>query len=299
MRRTVWEKNMKMIKDHNGEDGLGKNGFTMEMNEFGDMTEKELKKMLSGFQIQTHNKGENIRKRAASGVALPEYLDWRKDLPEFVDWQKKGYVTSVRHQRDCGSCWAFAATGAIEGQIFKKTGNLTRLSVQNLIDCSKPYGNDGCEGGTTNDAFQYVLYNGGLEAEATYPYERKEGPCRYDPKNLSAKIKEIVALPRGEDVLMDAVATKGPIATGINVLYPSFYFYKTGIYHEPNCNPNIINHAVLVVGYGYEVNETHVEKYWRIRNSWGKGWGLRGYMKIAKDWNNHCGISSYAQYPIV
>lgn len=63
--------------------------------------------------------------------------------------------------------------GAIEGQMFKKTGNLTRLSVQNLVDCSKPHGNNGCDWGDPYIAYEYVLHNGGVEAEATYPYEGK------------------------------------------------------------------------------------------------------------------------------
>ncbi|OBS81950.1 hypothetical protein A6R68_24060, partial [Neotoma lepida] len=329
MRRTVWEKNMKIIKDHNGENGLGKNGYTMGMNDFGDMvsvtwiashcvplsalhgvfyftiiyiiffkTDEEFKDMMIDIPIQPHNNRKGIWKRAVGGGGLPTFVDWRKDLPKFVDWQKKGYVTSVQNQGKCGACWAFAVTGAIEGQMFKKTGKLTPLSVQNLVDCSKPHGNNGCASGTTYNAFQYVLHNGGVEAEATYPYERKEGPCRYDPKNSAAKIKLFVALPMSEDILMDAVATKGPIVAGMHAVNSSFLFYKTGIYHEPKCSSYIINHAVLVVGYGVEGNEMHGESYWMIKNSWGKKWGLRGYMKLAKDWNNHCAIASYAQYPI-
>ncbi|XP_059118213.1 cathepsin Q-like isoform X1 [Peromyscus eremicus] len=299
MRRAVWEKNLKIIKDHNGENGLGKNGFTMEMNEFGDMTGEEFKDMMVNIPVPPHNKWKSLWKRSVGYGGLPKFVDWRKDLPEFVNWRKEGYVTSVRKQGKCGSCWAFAVTGAIEGQMYHKTGKLTPLSVQNLVDCSKPHGNNGCDWGNTYNAFQYVLHNGGVEAEATYPYEGKEGPCRYDPRNSAAKIKEFVALPEGEDILMDAVATKGPIAAGIDAFHDSFLFYKKGIYHEPNCNIYVVNHAVLVVGYGHEENETYSESYWLIKNSWGKKWGLKGYMKLAKDWNNHCQISSYAQYPIV
>ncbi|XP_076429642.1 cathepsin R-like isoform X2 [Peromyscus maniculatus bairdii] len=257
MRRTVWEKNLKIIKDHNGENGLGKNGFTMEMNGFGDMTDEEFRKMMIDFPVRAHPRQEkkSIQKRYAGVV-----------LPKFVDWRKKGYVTPVRNQGNCNSCWAFSVIGAIEAQIIWQLNKLTPLSVQNLVDCSKPQGNNGCVSGDTYNAFQYVLHNGGLEAEATYPYEGKEGQCRYNPKNSIAEITGFVSLPES-------------------------------IHHEPNCSSNSLTHGVLVVGYGYEGNEMDGYHYWLIKNSWGKQWGRKGYMKIAKDWNNHCGIASYAYYP--
>ncbi|XP_028749500.1 cathepsin J-like isoform X1 [Peromyscus leucopus] len=284
-KRAVWEKNMKMIKMHNDEKGLGKHGFTMEMNAFGDMTAKEYRKLMTDIPVPAAMTVKNVQKPLAS------------EFPSFVDWREKGYVTPVRNQGNCGSCWAFAATGAIEGQMFWKTGNLTLLSVQNLVDCSKPQGNNGCSNGTAYNAYKYVLDNKGLEAEATYPYEAKEGPCRYHPENSSAYIVDFVSLPANEDYLLIAVANIGPISAAVDASHDSFRFYKGGIYHEPNCSSYSVNHAVLVVGYGSEGNEKDGESYWLIKNSWGDEWGIEGYMKIAKDRNNHCAIASYAAYP--
>nr|XP_048303511.1 cathepsin R-like [Myodes glareolus] len=289
LKRAVWEKNLKFIKHHNRENALGKNGYTMRMNAFGDMTDEEFKNTLIKFPARTHNKGKSIWKRDVGDVAFPK----------FVDWRKKGYVTPVRKQGNCSSCWAFSVIGAIEAQVIWKIGKLTPLSVQNLVDCSKPQGNNGCLSGDTYNAFQYVLHNGGLEAEATYPYEGKEGPCRYNPKNSIADITGFVSLPESEDVLMVAVATIGPISVGIDASHNSFRFYEKGIYHEPNCSSSTTSHGVLVVGYGFKGNETDGKKYWTIKNSWGTKWGKKGYMKIAKDQNNHCGIASYAHYPTV
>ncbi|XP_021071348.1 LOW QUALITY PROTEIN: cathepsin Q-like [Mus pahari] len=286
LKRAVWEENVKRIKLHNRENALGKNSYTMEINDFADMTDEEFKEVVMGVTLPVDNTRKSLWKRALDA------------LPKFVDWRNEGYVTRVRNQRKCNSCWAFPVTGAIEGQMFKKTGKLIPLSVQNLVDCSKPQGNRGCRWGNTYNAFQYVLHNGGLEAQATYPYEGKEGPCRYNPKNSAANITGFVALPESEDVLMDAVATKGPIAAGLHVVSSSFRFYQGGIYHEPNCTSSV-NHAVLVIGYGSEGNETYSNNYWLIKNSWGRKWGLGGYMKIAKDRNNHCAIASLAQYPTV
>ncbi|CAH6795906.1 cathepsin R [Phodopus roborovskii] len=289
LRRAVWEENMKMIKHHNGKDGLGKNGYTMEINEFGDMTDEEFKDTMIGSPMKKHNTGRGLWKRDVGNIVFPKSVNWRK----------KGYVTPVRRQGNCNSCWAFSVTGAIEAQIIWKLGKLTPLSVQNLVDCSKPHGNNGCDRGDTYNAFQYVLHNGGLEAEATYPYEGKEGPCRYNPQNSIAEITGFVSLPESEDILMVAVATIGPISAGVDASHSSFRFYKKGIYHEPNCSSDSVTHGILVVGYGFEGNETDGNNYWLIKNSWGKQWGLNGYMKIAKDENNHCGIASFALYPTV
>ncbi|CAO2596384.1 Cathepsin Q [Lemmus lemmus] len=166
--------------------------------------------------MQSHERGKAIWKRSITS------------LPKFVDWREKGYVTPVQYQGNCSSCWAFAAAGAIEGQIYKKTGKLIPLSVQNLVDCSKTIGNHGCDWGNTYYAFIYAWANGGLEAEATYPYEGKDGPCRFNPENVSAKIEGFVELPEYEDVLMDAVATEGPIPAAIDALHESFKFYSEG-----------------------------------------------------------------------
>uniref|UniRef100_H9YXJ9 Cathepsin L1 preproprotein n=1 Tax=Macaca mulatta TaxID=9544 RepID=H9YXJ9_MACMU len=286
-RRAVWEKNMKMIELHNQEYSQGKHSFTMAMNTFGDMTSEEFRQVMNGFQNRKPRKGKVFQE--------PLFYE----APRSVDWREKGYVTPVKNQGQCGSCWAFSATGALEGQMFRKTGKLVSLSEQNLVDCSGPQGNEGCNGGLMDYAFQYVADNGGLDSEESYPYEATEESCKYNPEYSVANDTGFVDIPKQEKALMKAVATVGPISVAIDAGHESFMFYKEGIYFEPDCSSEDMDHGVLVVGYGFESTESDNSKYWLGKNSWGEEWGMGGYIKMAKDRRNHCGIASAASYPTV
>ncbi|XP_029774164.1 cathepsin L1-like [Suricata suricatta] len=281
-RRDVWEKNTKMIEQHNWEHSQGKHSFTVAMNGFGDMT-NEFKQKMNGLQMQKHKKGKMFQP--------PLFAE----IPSSVDWRKKGYVTPVKNQGQCGSCWAFSATGAREGQMFRKTGKLVSLSEQNLVDCSQPEGYEGCDGGLMDYAFQYVKGNGGLDSEESYPYHAQDKTCKYKPQYSAANDTGFFDIPPREKALMVAVATKGPISVGIDASHFTFQFYHEGIYCDPDCSSEDLDHGVLVTGYGIDVGQS----YWIVKNSWGKNWGIDGYIKMAKDRKNHCGITTMASFPIV
>ncbi|XP_073489423.1 procathepsin L-like [Aquarana catesbeiana] len=289
-RRLVFEDNFRKIIKHNMEAAAGKHTYTLGMNHFGDMTTEEIKQLMTGYKFN-----QNMTRGA---TFLPPN---NFEAPKQVDWREKGYVTPVKDQRDCGSCWAFSATGALEGQHFRKTGKLVSLSEQNLVDCSTAEGNLGCYGGLMKYAFQYVFDNDGIDSEESYPYTAKdEQDCKYDPANKAATDTGFMKIASGDEkALKKAVASVGPISVGIDSNHESFHFYKEGIYYDPECSSKKLDHGVLVVGYGFEGEDVDGKKYWIVKNSWAESWGNKGYIYIARDKDNHCGIATDASYPLV
>ncbi|VDI77685.1 Hypothetical predicted protein, partial [Mytilus galloprovincialis] len=137
----------------------GEHSYWLGINHLADMSLDEVSQMMTQY-------GNN------SSLDGSTYLPPNNvNTPEEVDWRKQGYVTPVKNQGHCGSCWSFAATGSLEGQHFRKTGKLVSLSEQNLVDCSSNYGNKGCHGGYVSKAYQYIKDNGGIDTESSYPYE--------------------------------------------------------------------------------------------------------------------------------
>ncbi|XP_027882685.1 cathepsin L1 [Xiphophorus couchianus] len=289
-RRAIWEDNKRKIEEHNQGFLLGRMSFAMAMNKYGDLTRQEYQN-LQGAKINAQ-----FVPRGKEDSAQRLRYNAKKLEAAVVDYRSMGYVTEVKDQGYCGSCWAFSTTGAIEGQLYKKSGQLVSLSEQNLVDCSKSFGTYGCSGAWMANAYDYVISNG-LQTTDTYPYTSVDSqPCFYDSRLAVAHIRDYRFIPKGdEQALADAVATVGPITVAVDADHASFLFYSSGIYNEPSCNPNHLSHAVLLVGYGSE--EGH--DYWIVKNSWGTSWGEGGYMRMARNGGNTCGIASYALYPIL
>ncbi|XP_059805218.1 cathepsin L.1 isoform X2 [Hypanus sabinus] len=287
-RKDIWLKNRKVVMLHNMKADKGLSTYRMAMNSFSDLAEEEYKKMVLGKCLKTVN-GTKF-----TGFASLTYKN--VSLPDTVDWRKKGYVTPVKDQRMCGSCWAFSATGALEGQHYRKTGQLISLSEQQLVDCSSEYGNYGCNGGLMNNAFRYIIDNGGINTEWSYPYEAEDGPCRYNPRYVGATCNGFVQIKKGsERSLKYAVAMNGPVSVAIDASLPSFMLYSSGIYDEQMCSSYFLDHGVLAVGYG----TLEGTDYWLVKNSWGTTWGDGGYIYMSRNKHNQCGIATDASYPTV
>ncbi|XP_058793261.1 cathepsin L-like [Phymastichus coffea] len=295
LRLKIFMENKQKIAEHNAMFEQGLVTYKLGFNEYSDMTHHEFVRTMNGFNKSRSGIPDSSKKMKAARFASPAHVQ----LPASVDWRKKGAVTDVKNQGSCGSCWAFSATGALEGQNFRQTGKLVSLSEQNLLDCSDDYGNDGCSGGLVDSSFNYIKDNKGIDTEKTYPYKARQGQCHYDPHNRGAEDVGYVHIRSGdEQQLTEAVATIGPIAVAMDASHFSFQNYRSGIYYEPKCkNQNdYLDHAVLIVGYGTTENGIN---YWLVKNSWGHSWGENGYFKIPRNKNNHCGIATDALYPLV
>ncbi|CAG7825242.1 unnamed protein product [Allacma fusca] len=287
-RMKIYLENRHRIAKHNKAGA----SFKLAMNKYGDMLPHEFRTRMNGFRSDLRNQSTHLL-MAASFIEPDNVV-----APASIDWREKGAVTPVKDQGQCGSCWSFSATGSLEGQHFRKTGKLVSLSEQNLVDCSRgeKYQNEGCNGGLMDNAFRYIKDNGGIDTEDTYPYEAKDDKCRYKKRDKGADDKGFVDIPEGnEDKLMKAVATAGPVSVAIDASHESFQFYSEGVYYDKDCSSTDLDHGVLVVGYGTE----NGQDYWLVKNSWGTSWGLDGFIKIARNRDNQCGIASSASYPLV
>ena len=225
--------------------------------------------------------------------------DFSTDVPDFLNYVEEGLVSNVMNQGFCGSCWAFSALGALEGQIAKHTGQLVKLSEQNLIDCNKDedYGNWACQGGDMVTVYNYIINKAhGINSASYYRYKGKEGTkCSYNSDKSAAAIQDYVQIQTGDEyILMLALAKYGPLAIAVDASLASFQHYESGVYDDPTCSENI-NHAVVLVGYG---NDSTGGDYWLVKNSWGAGYGEKGYIRIARNRGNLCGIANEISCPV-
>lgn len=280
-RLNIFAANHVRILEHNKSDA----SYTMGHNQFSHLTPDE-------FVAQ------NIRGLTSEPLDELKGTTHEFDLdvsaaPDSIDWTQQGAVTSVKNQGQCGSCWSFSTTGALEGRYFLKTGKLHTLSEQELVDCDTT--DSGCNGGLMDYAFGYVEKNG-LSSESAYGYKGTEDTCSSDShsRDLPAgALKGYTDVPRSdEDALKAAVAT-GPVSVAIEADESAFQFYSGGVM-TGSCGRNL-DHGVLAVGYGNEPSSGGVD-YWKVKNSWGPSWGEGGYIRIERG-TSKCGIADQASYP--
>ncbi|XP_018577102.1 cathepsin L-like proteinase [Anoplophora glabripennis] len=279
-RFSIFKDNLVTIQEHNEKYAKGETSYYMGVTPFADLTPSEFRSTLN-------------YSRPTSNLKLKSLVDLDAvAAPSSIDWRDKGVVSEVKNQGSCGGCWAFSATGAMESAYAIKTGKLLSLSEQNLLDCTTGYGNAGCNGGTVDYSFDYVIDNG-IESESDYPFQGVDGSCSYSQSRSALQISSYVCLTYdSESELQSAVGTIGPISVSLDA--DGYQFYSGGVYDDSSCTWNV-NHGVLVVGYGEESGS----QYWLVKNSWGASWGENGYIKMARNKSNQCGIALWGVYPVI
>ena len=274
--------NTLFIKEHN----LKNLSYEVGINQFID------REYINEYYIETDNHSLIINE----DNNYNEYEYNNELIPEEYDWRNKNKVSSVKNQGDCGSCWSFSATGAVESIWAIKNNILYNLSEQELVDCS--FKNNGCNGGSMDYAFEYII-NNGLCINNSYPYVGNQNTCNKDNCQSVISLSNYSDIESNDEKLLKRIVYYQPVSVAIQANKRSFQLYKKGIYSDLQCGTEL-DHGVLLVGYGYDNN--YNMKYWIIKNSWGSEWGENGYIRILRDIDDQrglCGIAMQPSIPII
>ncbi|XP_023375803.1 pro-cathepsin H [Pteropus vampyrus] len=284
-RLQTFVNNRRKINAHNA----GNHTFKMGINQFSDMTFAELKQKYLWSEPQN------------CSATKSNYLRGRGPYPPSVDWRKKGhFVSAVKNQGGCGSCWTFSTTGALESAIAIKTGKMLSLAEQQLVDCAQNFNNHGCKGGLPSQAFEYIRYNQGIMGEDTYPYQGKDGTCKFQPKKAIAFVKDVANITlNDEEAMVEAVALYNPVSFAFEVT-EDFMLYRKGIYSRPWIS------RVPLEGAGLAPQgllpplrkQLPARPCWDSASIWnGATRSLPRYFLIERG-KNMCGLAACASYPI-
>lgn len=319
-RYSVFHESRKFVKAHNERAENGLETFTVALNKFAALTEEEFSaRYLSTVRdmddpaLKLNYPCDNVFFES-DGSTAPDSLSYVNGVSQTGDIR----VTPVKDQGSCGSCWSFGASAAIEGfmcgQGSKDCTSWNGLATQQMVDCASytrnsdndlvidltPYDNHGCNGGLEPNAMRYVQLNGGQNNWDDYPYVSGEtktgGECAYDASTANLNIIEGCGnIQAGnEQDLKDGLNQVGPMSVAIDASGRAFSLYDGGVYSSNTCSNTRLNHAVTATGYGvYLVGGV---PYWEIKNSWGTGWGINGFVLIEREADNMCGVASEPHY---
>jgi len=283
LRLKIFTHNFDYIQTHNAM----KSSYKLGLNQFAHLTVTEFSALHLGYSTSAAKKSVASAPVNATCVEATNFT-----VPDSIDWEASGKVSRVKDQGHCGSCWAFSAVGAIESLLAITTGQVTELSEQQLVDCSTPYGNNGCNGGDMFLGFKYVADHG-IVVESSYPYTAADGTCNVPANVPTFHISGYRNVTANSSAALQAAVAKNPVSVAIEADTSEFQLYKSGVLTGDGCGTTL-DHGVLAVGYGTQDGTP----FWKVKNSWGPNWGANGYILIERrDGPGTCGINMDNSYP--
>jgi len=276
-RYRLWKESMDYIHQSNQQN----RSYTLAMNQFGDLSSEEFR------SIYNRARPDDLPKPSRFHQGVKAVTD-----DGSLDWVSQGFVTAVKDQGQCGSCWSFSTTGALE-YLTARNGQLTPLSEQTLLDCDTGSGNNACVGGSPTRAFEFVKAHG-IASEAAYPYITAAGTCHTYNSALTNLGGWVQVQQNSEDAMMSAIHIQ-PLSILLAGDHKPFQYYAGGVLDTDagDCG-TVLDHAVLLTGYGTD-SQTG-KQYWTVKNSWGSWWGEKGYIRIVRG-SNECNLSANPTYP--
>lgn len=280
-RFEIFSKRLQQVEEHNGRNL----SWTKAINHLSCLSKSELGQLVGDSELITDTVSRSPQELGILGSGDDEH-----PIPPAHSWlEVPNVVSPARNQGQCGSCWAFATVGLVEGRQRLSSDKLATLSEQQLIDCNEHYdeGRNGCNGLAMNKAADYVIKHG-LQTGRDYPYYSSKGltqECRFNGSNVYPTTLGIEKFSylwcRDETELAELVYWYGPVSVIIKGDFFELYSYSGGVFSNDRSNQGNDYHAVLLVGYGHESGQD----YWLLKNSWSQNWGLNGFFKIPRNVN--------------
>jgi len=234
------------------------------LTKFSDLTPEEFKSTYLGYKPPVESFDVGV-------------LPTGSQAPSTWDWRNKNMVTPVKNQEQCGSCWAFSVTENIESMWCMAKGldctTFPPLAPQEIVDCDTT--DQGCEGGNPPTAYQFVIQEGGMEAESNYPYTAADGTCNFQSNLVAVTIStwKYATQNSDEPTMQNNLVAWGPLSICVDA--EPWQDYTGGILMASDCASQI-DHCVQLVGY----DMTQSTPFWIVRNSWGTDSGESGYIRL-------------------
>jgi cathepsin L len=287
-RLSTFKTNVELVRNHQANP---KRSWEMGLTKFADLTFEEFAEFYFGyvFRQRDYLRSKNLAPKSAKNIVAPAS----------VDWVAQGKVTPIKDQGQCGSCWAFSTTGSVESAYaIENNAAPISLSEQELVDCAQSTGNQGCEGGLMDDAFEWIINSGGtpngLCTESDYPYTAQDGTCAQSNCTAAMYITGFTDVTANSESALATAVVQQPISIAVDASQ-GWQLYTGGILTPAcGCSTNL-DHGVLLVGYGTSSGTA----YWKVKNSWGTSWGEDGYIRLQRNTGGSgtCGLCMDPSYP--